>query len=182
MWRHFITFFANQQVVPKPNEGQLQQIIIIISTIILVVTLAHIISCYRLTLAPHHRKESWCGPHWKKFEDPCSSMSIHLLCMPGMGLYIVYIGPSPDYPLSIVTLTHCVINVDNIVVLLFIGFGHVHSCIHTGFLYSPLSLMYFKTLWSHVHSWPYLVSYQISLSYQNPNLILLLFFVWLLGV
>ena len=29
--------------------------------------------------------------------------------------YIVYIGPSPDCPIAITTLTHCVINVANIV-------------------------------------------------------------------
>ena len=96
--------------------------------------------------------------------------------------YIAYIGPSPDCPVFIATSTHCVINVDNIMVLLFICVGHVHPYIYTGFLYSPLSLMYFKKLWSHVHSWPYLVSCQIPLNYQNPNLIFLLFSVWLQAV
>ena len=53
-----LLFFTNQQVEPRLSEVQLQQMIIIISTIILVVTLVHIISCYRLSPAPHHRKES----------------------------------------------------------------------------------------------------------------------------
>ena len=52
----FYYFFANQQVVPRPSKGQLQKMILIISTVILVVTLAHIIFCYRLTLPPPSQK------------------------------------------------------------------------------------------------------------------------------
>ena len=92
-------------------------------------------------------------------------------------LYIAYIGPSLDCPVFIATLTHCVINVDNIMVLLFICFGHVHLYMHTGFLYSRLFLMYFKKPWNHVRSCPYSVFYQIPLNYRNPNLIFLLFSV-----
>lgn len=43
-------------------------------------------------------------------------------------------------------------------------FGPVHPCTHTGFLYFLISLMYFKRFWSHVHSWPNWVFYQIPLN------------------